>query len=101
MALDVYYPSDIRNALLAVEQAINATADAFGQPDAANYSQSADTSQSADVSQSAFTAGFLTGYRAALTTIALLFGLVNRPETPWAERKAGFLGTSRTSLQRQ
>jgi hypothetical protein len=88
MALDVYYPADIRNALLAVEQAISATADAFGQPG------DADGSQSADASPSAFSAGFMTGYRATLTTMALLFGLVNRPETSWPERKAGSLATA-------
>ncbi len=61
MGLNVYYPQDIRNALLAAEQAVNATADAVGQQD------------------DPFTAGFLAGYRAALTTVALAFGLV-RPD---------------------
>jgi len=58
MSLGVYYPTDIRNALLAAEQAANATAKATGNED------------------DPFTAGFLTGYRAALTTLALAFGLV-------------------------
>lgn len=59
MALEVYYPQDIRNALLAAEQAVNATADAT----------------TGDQEGDSFTAGFLTGYRAALTTLALAFGL--------------------------
>ena len=53
MGLEVYYPADIRNALLAAEQAVNATADAAGNQD------------------DPFTAGFLSGYRAALATLAL------------------------------
>jgi hypothetical protein len=57
MSLEVYYPTDIRNALLAAEQAVNAAASATGKGDVA------------------FAAGFLVGYRAALTTIALAFGL--------------------------
>ncbi len=57
MGLNVYYPQDIRNALLAAEQAVSATADAASQRD------------------DPFTAGFLVGYRAALTTLALAFGL--------------------------
>lgn len=68
MSLNVYYPTDIRNALLAAEQAVNATTDAAGAHD------------------DPFTAGFLTGYRAALTTIALAFGLAN-----WSEQKLGEL----------
>ncbi len=58
MGLEVYYPTDIRNALLAAEQAANATAKATGNQD------------------DPFSAGFLTGYRAALTTLAVAFGLV-------------------------
>jgi len=57
MGLEVYYPGDIHNALLAAEQAVNATADATGNED------------------DPFSAGFLTGYRAALATLALAFGL--------------------------
>ena len=67
MGLQVYYPTDIRNALLAAEQAANATARAAG------------------VQDDPFSAGFLTGYRAALATLALAFGL------PLAERTATFL----------
>jgi len=63
VGLEVFYPSDIRNALLAAEQAMNATADATNSHD------------------DAFTAGFLSGYRAALTTLALAFGLTARLET--------------------
>lgn len=61
MGLNVYYPADVRNALLAAEQAVNATTDAAGSHD------------------DPYTAGFLAGYRAALTTIALAFGLVKQP----------------------
>jgi len=57
VGLNVYYPNDVRNALLAAEQAVNATTDAAGDQD------------------DPFTAGFLAGYRAALTTVALAFGL--------------------------
>jgi hypothetical protein len=93
MGLEVFYPSDIRNALLAAEQAVNATADATGNED------------------DPFTAGFLTGYpwsfgprtkgRAALTTLALAFGLpaclsgiqglAAQPEISPARQKAPFL----------
>jgi branched-subunit amino acid permease len=58
VGLEVYYPQDIRNAILAAEQAASAAADAAGNRD------------------DPFTAGFLAGYRAALTTLALSFGLV-------------------------
>jgi hypothetical protein len=56
MGLEVYYTQDIRNALLAAEQASNAAMIAAGGDDK-------------------FTQGFQTGYRAALATIALAFGL--------------------------
>lgn len=75
MGLEVYYPADIRSALLAAEQAVSATADAACRKD------------------DPFTAGFLTGYRAALTTLALAFGLAARPETFSADRKAALLAT--------
>ena len=65
MGLEVYYPTDIRNALLAAEQAANATAKAIGP-----------TSGGAGNQDDPFSAGFLTGYRAALTTLAVAFGLV-------------------------
>jgi len=58
MGLEVYYPADVRNALLAAEQSVSATAQVAGSQD------------------DPFAAGFLTGYRAALTTIALAFGLI-------------------------
>lgn len=67
MGLDVYFPADIRNALLAAEQAVGAMADAAGGKD------------------DPFTAGFLAGYRAALTTLALVFGLVGHSETSLTE----------------
>ena len=83
MGLEVYYPADIRNALLAAEQAVGATADAAGNKD------------------DPFTAGCLTGYRAALTTLALAFGLpaclsgiqglAAQPEISPARQKPPFL----------
>jgi hypothetical protein len=59
MALEVYYPADIRNALLAAEQSAAAAIGA--------------TSVKDELSQGYW----LSGYRAALTTIALAFGLVS------------------------
>ena len=82
MGLEVYYPTDIRNALLAAEQAVGATADASGDKD------------------DPFTAGFLTGYRAALTTLALAFGLIACPEPPSPEWKTTFLAASSFNSQR-
>jgi hypothetical protein len=67
MGLEVYYPQDIRNALLAAEQSNNAAMMALGGED------------DADSAQSAFTRGYGAGYRAALVTIALAFGLI-RPD---------------------
>lgn len=61
MALEVYCPQDIRNALLAAEQASNAALIAVGEE------------------QNEFARGYEAGYRAALATIALAFGLI-RPE---------------------
>ena len=58
MGLEVYYPTDIRNALLSAEQNVNATAKALGNTD------------------DPFAAGYLTGYRVAITTLAMAFGLV-------------------------
>lgn len=72
MGLQVFYPTDIRNALLAADQAVNAATDA------------------ADAQDDPFTAGFLTGYRAALTTLALAFGLATWSESPLMEQKAVF-----------
>ena len=63
MALEVFYPNDVRQALLAAEQAVSATAGAMG------------------VRDEPFAAGFLAGYRAALTTLALAFGLVTQPDS--------------------
>lgn len=88
MGLDVYFPADIRNALLAAEQAVGAMADAAGGKG------------------DPFTAGFLAGYRAALTTLALAFGLASggsqgqveglaaHPESSLAERKTPLLAAS-------
>ena len=76
MGLEVYYPTDIRNALLAAEQAVTATATATRDED------------------DPFATGFLTGYRAALTTMALAFGLTVRPEPTPTEREATLLSMS-------
>jgi hypothetical protein len=57
MSLEVYYPQDILNALLAAEQASSqALRAASGQGE--------------------FAEGYEVGYQAALTTLALAFGLV-------------------------
>jgi hypothetical protein len=56
MALEVYYPQDILNALLAAEQSAGAAI------------------QAAD-SDNLFMAGYQAGYHAALVTISLAFGL--------------------------
>ena len=71
MGLEIFYPADIRNALLAAEQAANVTVKATGNTD--------------DV----FASGYLAGYRAALTTVALAFGLVdNRQRKPsWSSKE--------------
>lgn len=58
MALEVYYAQDIRNALLAAEQASGAAWTAAGGED------------------SEVARGYREGYRAALTTMALAFGLL-------------------------
>ena len=70
MGLDVYYPDDIRNALLAAEQAVNATARATGD------------------GCDPLAASFLAGYRAALTTLALAFGLTGQPKALQEERRS-------------
>jgi hypothetical protein len=61
MGLSVYYPQDIRNALLAAEQASSAALMAVSAED------------------DPFARGYREGYRAALTTVALAFGLI-RPD---------------------
>ncbi len=76
MGLQVFYPTDIRNALLAADQAVNAATDA------------------ADAQDDPFTAGFLTGYRAALTTLALAFGLTTWSDIPLREQKTPFLAVT-------
>jgi hypothetical protein len=76
MGLQVYYPADICNALLAAEQAVNATALATGSQD------------------DPFTSGFLTGYRAALTTLALAFGLPPRSSALSLEREPNLLAVA-------
>lgn len=58
-----YYSKDIRNALLAAEQANRGALLAAGD-------------------DKEFTQGYREGYRAALTTIALAFGLVRQEPEP-------------------
>ena len=58
MSLEVYYPQDIHNALLAAEQATASALQASCEVDA-RYSQ-----------------GYDDGYHAALMTLALAFGLI-------------------------
>jgi hypothetical protein len=84
VGIEVYYPADIRNALLAAEQAVGATADAAGDKD------------------DPFTTGFLTGYRAALTTLALAFGLVQDSQVQGAsERQTALLAVAWPSLRQR
>ena len=64
MGLEIYYPADIHNALLAAEHAVTVAAGSSGRQD------------------NAFAAGFLVGYQAALTTLALAFGLVTWDKPP-------------------
>jgi hypothetical protein len=59
MRLEVYYPQDIRNALLAAEQASGAAWRAANGED------------------KEFAQGYREGYRDALATIALAFGLLH------------------------
>jgi hypothetical protein len=88
MSLEVYYPQDILNALLAAEHASGAMAEAIAAQD------DADDSQSTDGSQSAFFAGYATGYRAALTTLALAFGLVRYDGEPLRQYAAAVCCTT-------
>jgi len=76
VGLEVYYPTDLRNALLAAEHAVKVTANASNTKD------------------DPFTTGFLAGYQAALTTLALAFGLSACTSSPMAEWKAGLLTTA-------
>jgi len=62
MGLEVYYPQDIRNVLLAAEQASNSALTA------------------AKEKNDEFAQGYQAGYRAALTTVALAFGLIPGPD---------------------
>ncbi|RKY69334.1 MAG: hypothetical protein DRQ02_01355 [Candidatus Latescibacterota bacterium] len=66
MGLEVYYPKDIRNALLAAEQSSGAALAAAKK-------------------ESEFAEGFQAGYRSALVTLSLAFGLVK----PEAEAQGG------------
>lgn len=66
MTLEVYYPQDILRALLAAEQATGAALQVAMDEDP-------------------YIAGYLVGYRAALVTIALAFGLA-RPDGKSSEQ---------------
>lgn len=107
MGLEVYYPTDVRNALLAAEQAVNAMADAAAVGTDTCPVRQVQGQDDVGSPQSAFTAGFLTGYRAALTTLALAFGLglkaefSGRPEPPLEEQKTAFLAVTPPSLRRR
>jgi len=83
MGLEVYYPKDIRNALLAAEQSSGAALKAGGEllrtPDLSL--DEGGTGHRPGTGQNGFAQGYQEGYRAALTTIALAFGLI-RPEGP-------------------
>lgn len=72
MGLEVYYPQDIRNVLRAAEQASSAALTAVkGKEDE-------------------FAQGYQEGYRAALTTVALAFGLIPGPdylERSWSDAR--------------
>ena len=57
MSLEVYYPQDILNAILAAEQSNSQALQAAN-------------------GQEEFAKGYEAGYRAALNTIALAFGLI-------------------------
>jgi soluble cytochrome b562 len=61
MSLQVFYPQDIRNALLAAEQASSRALNAIN-------------------TQDDFAKGYREGYQDALATIALAFGLVRQVE---------------------
>jgi hypothetical protein len=94
VGLEVYYPTDIRNALLAAEQAANATAKAVrpAHDGAIGNPQSRTSPETGQ--DDPFSAGFLTGYRAALTTLALAFGLTAHPEPSLPERRTTLLAAS-------
>lgn len=65
MGLDIFFADDIRNALMAADEASTSTAKVCAT--VGGY----ETSPEADVVLRAY----LEGYRAALTTVALAFGL--------------------------
>jgi hypothetical protein len=60
MALDIYFSEDIRNALLAADEASTSTARACAAVDGDQVTLRA----------------YMEGYRAALSTVALAFGLM-------------------------
>jgi hypothetical protein len=68
MSLEVYYPQDIRNAILAAENAsLRSSAHDTGQ-----YAQ-----------------GYRDGVKDTLTTIALAFGLFTPTDEEWAAFRIG------------
>lgn len=67
MALDVFFYTDIRNALLAAEQAGDMALQAAGG------------------GMTEYTKGYQIGYHAALTTIALAFGLLEQVDSSGPE----------------
>ncbi len=69
MALDVWYKSDIQNVLSAAEQASGAALRAAGN------------------GNDPYIAGYQTGYRAALATVALAFGLVPTRTKPAGQQR--------------
>lgn len=63
MGRNVYYPADVRNALMAAEQSASAAFDAIGGKN------------------DPFANGYAAGYRAALITVALAFGFPPEKQT--------------------
>lgn len=76
MALEVFWPTDIKNAILAIEEASRAALEAGNLDDQ-------------------FTRGFQEGHASALIAVALAFGLIQPNEARPGERLAGLLTTQR------
>lgn len=68
MGLDIFFAEDIRNALLAADEASSSTARACTAMDVDGDGRDAPTA-------CLYLRAYLEGYRAALTTMALAFGL--------------------------
>jgi hypothetical protein len=69
MTLDVWYKSDVQNVLSAAEQASGAALRAASNRD------------------DPYVAGYQAGYRAALVTVALAFGLVSSRPNPTDQQR--------------